>query len=532
MTSTKQSRSFATYVQKVLKQVHPEGGMTLQAMDAVDFILRYFTRLFAENSRQLALRNDTKTISSSEIEAAVRLLFTSQLADNAVEEGRKAVDTYSSFESHRQSDKQSTSSEFKAPKTMKQTKAGLIFSVSLVDNGYLRHQGVNVGQGAPVYLAAVLEYFASELLSASGDKARDQRRSRIKVRDISLAVSDDDELERLFDDHRLVLLGAGVRAHIDQRILDSYEQKSAKKPRRVTAKTVGTATPHRYRPGTVALREIRQQQKSTRLMLCKVHIQKACKVITATLTAEGDKPVMMSEEARVILHYLVEQKVVDMFRDANEWCLHADRNTLYVGDLQMAMRSDRVEEDCGSELLFTSPPITALARRAGVYRMGGEVWRTMKDYIYRLLRKYLSSAVVVLRHQDRQSINLKVLAEALSTVHDVNICVIPRKIRRTKKSASDTGSHVDDDDVEDLDEEAGQLVNEDDLEDDLEDDQSESPVEEEGLVEEVLDDEDVVETKPSPPRSRVAPAAGGKKKKSPPKKPAAGRKRQQATATK
>lgn len=466
MTLSKQSRSFATYVQKVLKQVHPDGGMTQQAMDAIDSVLRYFARRFAEDARRLALDNDTKTISSREIETAVNMMFTPVLAKNAMSEGNRAVSKYSEFESSRNSDKTSDSPEFKVPKTMKQVKAGLVFSVSLVDNDYLRNQGVNVGQGAPVYLSAVLEYLACELLEISGNVSRNDNRARIKVRDVFLAVQNDKEFSMLFREHNLVLIGTGVVANIDQRIIDSYETKSAKKPKR----TNGAKTTHRYRPGTVALREIRQQQKSTRLLLCKVHIQKACKEIMATMT--DDSKVMMSQEARNTLHYIVEQNIVNMFQEANKWCLHAGRNTVYVEDIQMAFSNDNVVEGSGDAFLFTQPPITALARRAGVYRMGGDVWKEMKDYVHTLLHRYLHSAVLVLRHQNRQSINLKVLSEALSTRHNLNLCIIPRKIRRSKKS-DETGSqvdtNVDDDGVEDIDEELNDLVNEDDMEENLDD---------------------------------------------------------------
>lgn len=558
MTSTKQSRSFATYVQKVLKQLHPDGGMTLQAMDAVDFVLRYFTGLFAEKSRRLALRNDTKTISSNEIEAAVKLLFSGEIGKHAISEGKKALTKYSQFETTRESDKQSESGngEFKAPKTMKQTKAGLIFSVSLVDNSYLRHQGVNVGQGAPVYLAAVLEYLAAEILELAGNVARDNRRTRIKVRDIFIAVENDPELHTLFREHNLVLLGTGVLPHIDQRILESYKKKSAKKTRKTTvSKNTDTnadgKTSHRYRPGTVALRDIHKAQKSTRLMLCKVHIQKACKEIT-NASSDPSKPVMMSQEARDILHYLVEQKVVEMFAEANEWCLHSGRNTVCVQDLQMAMRNEGVKNGCGENLLFTSPPITSLARRAGIYRMGGDVWTLMKDYIYTLLSRYLNSAMVVLQHQKRQSINLKVLAEALSTRYQVNLCVIPRKIRRTKKSSSETGSQADhdgngndDEDHEELDEDvAKDLVNEDELEDDqvtvdeaeehLDDNEAEEHLDDDEAEEHLDDDEtldDVEKTPTQTPaaRSRVQPKKSATTEVKTATAPKAGRKRQTAT---
>ncbi len=516
--ATKPSRSFATYIQKVLKQIHPDGGMSLQSMDTVDSILRYFAKLFARDARVLALDNDTKTISSREICTAVQLLFTTELASNATSEGQKALDKYDLFETNRTNDKSENS--MKAPKTMKQTKAGLLCSVSLVES-HLRFQGVNVGQGAPVYLAAVLEYLAAEILEASGILASENKRTRIKVCDIYNAIESDSELHDLFERNNLVLLGGGTIPHIDQRIIDAHESKSAKKLSRKAGQDASAGTKaHRYRPGTVSLREIKQQQKSNRLKLCKVHIQKACKTVIEEYM-EDEKQIMMSQEARQAIHYIVEQNVVDMFRHANEWCLHADRTTLSEKDLQMAMRDVNVTEGAGDSLLFTQPPITLLARRAGVYRMGGNVWKIMKDYIHSLLLKYLSSSVTILRHQGRQSINLKVLSESLSTCHNMNICVVPRKIRRTRKM-DETGSNVDgystgEDEEEELDTD---LVNEEDLEDDevldvedVEDDEDVEDVEDDEDVEDEV--EEVVSKKPSTKakaktKKATAPKRGGR----------------------
>jgi histone H2A len=77
-------------------------------------------------------------------------------------------------------------------------KAGLQFPVGRVAR-YLRKARVaaRVGAGAPVYLAAVLEYLAAEILELAGNAAKDNKKSRIIPRHIQLAVRNDEELNKL-----------------------------------------------------------------------------------------------------------------------------------------------------------------------------------------------------------------------------------------------------------------------------------------------------------------------------------------------
>ena len=88
--------SYSIYVYKVLKQVHPDTGISSKAMSIMNsFVNDIFERIASEASR-LSLQNKKKTISSREIQTAVRLLLPGELAKHAVSEGTKAVTKYTS----------------------------------------------------------------------------------------------------------------------------------------------------------------------------------------------------------------------------------------------------------------------------------------------------------------------------------------------------------------------------------------------------------------------------------------------------
>ncbi|KAK4011836.1 hypothetical protein OUZ56_020948 [Daphnia magna] len=92
----KRKESYAIYIYKVLKQVHPDTGISSKAMTIMNsFVNDIFERIAGESSR-LAHYNKRSTITSREIQTAVRLLLPGELAKHAVSEGTKAVTKYTS----------------------------------------------------------------------------------------------------------------------------------------------------------------------------------------------------------------------------------------------------------------------------------------------------------------------------------------------------------------------------------------------------------------------------------------------------
>ena len=78
------------------------------------------------------------------------------------------------------------------------SRAGLQFPVGRIHRLLRKgHYAQRVGAGAPVYLAAVLEYLSAEILELAGNAARDNKKSRIIPRHLQLAIRNDEELNRL-----------------------------------------------------------------------------------------------------------------------------------------------------------------------------------------------------------------------------------------------------------------------------------------------------------------------------------------------
>ena len=107
-------------------------------------------------------------------------------------------------------------------------RAGLQFPVGRVHR-FLRkgHYADRIGSGAPVYLAAVLEYLSAEILELAGNAARDNKKARIVPRHLQLAVRNDEELNKLLSG--VTIASGGVLPNIQAVLLPKKNEKAAKK---------------------------------------------------------------------------------------------------------------------------------------------------------------------------------------------------------------------------------------------------------------------------------------------------------------
>ena len=113
------------------------------------------------------------------------------------------------------------------------------------------------------------------------------------------------------------------------------KQLAAQKIARKSAPLIsGVKKPHKFKPGTVALREIRKYQKSTDLLIRKLPFQRMVREIAQ----EWKQEVRFQSQAVLALQEAAEAYLVSLFEDTNLCAIHAKRVTIMSKDLQLAKR--------------------------------------------------------------------------------------------------------------------------------------------------------------------------------------------------
>lgn len=112
------------------------------------------------------------------------------------------------------------------------------------------------------------------------------------------------------------------------------KQLATKAARKSAPATGGVKKPHRYRPGTVALREIRRYQKSTELLIRKLPFQRLVREIAQDFKTD----LRFQSSAVAALQEASEAYLVGLFEDTNLCAIHAKRVTIMPKDIQLARR--------------------------------------------------------------------------------------------------------------------------------------------------------------------------------------------------
>ncbi|XP_072526111.1 uncharacterized protein [Salminus brasiliensis] len=352
-----------------------------------------------------------------------------------------------------------TGGKARAKAKTRSSRAGLQFPVGRVHRLLRKgNYAERVGAGAPVYLAAVLEYLTAEILELAGNAARDNKKTRIIPRHLQLAVRNDEELNKLLGG--VTIAQGGVLPNIQAVLLPKKTEKTVKTkgvefnamartkqtarkstggkaPRKQLATkaarksapaTGGVKKPHRYRPGTVALREIRRYQKSTELLIRKLPFQRLVREIAQDFKTD----LRFQSSAVMALQEASEAYLVGLFEDTNLCAIHAKRVTIMPKDIQLARQAARMSgRGKGGKGLgkggakrhrkvlrdniqgITKPAIRRLARRGGVKRISGLIYEETRGVLKVFLENVIRDAVTYTEHAKRKTVTAMDVVYAL-----------------------------------------------------------------------------------------------------------------------
>ncbi|XP_031417852.1 histone H3 [Clupea harengus] len=197
---------------------------------------------------------------------------------------------------------------------------------------------VGVGAWAPVYVAAVLEYLTAEILDTLDSNVKTLRFGG-QSSDVSVGSSLLEALKRPCSRGN-VHSPTPAMARTKQTARKSTggkaprKQLATKAARKSAPATGGVKKPHRYRPGTVALREIRRYQKSTELLIRKLPFQRLVREIAQDFKTD----LRFQSSAVMALQEASEAYLVGLFEDTNLCAIHAKRVTIMPKDIQLARR--------------------------------------------------------------------------------------------------------------------------------------------------------------------------------------------------
>ncbi|KAG1937953.1 histone H2A-like [Pimephales promelas] len=218
-----------------------------------------------------------------------------------------------------------TGGKARAKAKTRSSRAGLQFPVGRVHRLLRKgNYAQRVGAGAPVYLAAVLEYLTAEILELAGNAARDNKKTRIIPRHLQLAVRNDEELNKLLGG--VTIAQGGVLPNIQAVLLPKKTEKPAKGKVSVDMSGRGKGGKGLGKGGAKRHRKVLRD-----------NIQGITKPAIRRLARRGGvKRIsgLIYEETRGVLKVFLE----NVIRDAVTYTEHAKRKTVTAMDVVYALK--------------------------------------------------------------------------------------------------------------------------------------------------------------------------------------------------
>lgn len=306
----KHTRFFDSYINRTLKNIS-ENEITNNARQQLNSILIHFARTCSELAFQFTEITKKKTISVKEIQGAIEIMLVGELKNLSINEGNAAVANYESQVKPKEG-------EVKIGKKTKsrQTRAGIIFPPSVIER-FLRNFGYNkvmVTSSAPIYLAAIMEYFTAQILEGASKISNNNNKVRITVRDLELAVNNDTELKEVFTKNKLSFIGGGVVPYIHPFLLKRVKNID--------------------KNGSTAVNEIMKYQRTGDCLMFARH---PFELIVREICNNIRPGMKISKEVFIYLQYIIEQRLVNILQMANNIAVYSKRLKVFPMDIEMVL---------------------------------------------------------------------------------------------------------------------------------------------------------------------------------------------------
>ena len=298
----KKTKFFDIYIQKALKQVS-KNEITSNAKQQLNNLLIIIAKLITEKTLYLVEVSKKKTISVKELENSVGILFSGELKNVIIEEGKKSVIKF----------RENIDEEEKKGFSV-QNKIGIIFPPSMCEK-FLRKFGnsnIMITVESPVYLASVLEYISAEILDLSSSIASAHNRIRITVRDLEIAIRTDYEFNSFFNKNNIYFIGGGIIPFINPIIKNKNKKKSEK----------------------TIIKEINKLQKEGD---CLIFAKHPFEQVIRYIVSQYKKDVKISKNVFLILQYYIENEMLNLIQKAYNLSIYAGRIKLISSDLEMIL---------------------------------------------------------------------------------------------------------------------------------------------------------------------------------------------------
>jgi histone H3/H4 len=234
----KKMRFYEAYISKLLKKIKPKGGITANSKQQLNSVLCSISKILADRTLEFTNMLGKKTISGKEICCIVEILFGKTLSSYITSRGNEHLQMYKD-------------EIFRIKGVSRQDRAGIIFPLSIAER-FLRNFGytkIMLTSSASLFLAYTLEVLCEIILINACKNAKDNKRVRITIRDLELSVRNIKELDIFLTEHKIQMIGGGVVPYIHPKLTEKSKKRF---------KSERKTTNHRFRPGTVSLREIKR----------------------------------------------------------------------------------------------------------------------------------------------------------------------------------------------------------------------------------------------------------------------------------